>query len=171
MAQPGQQHYPDGDSKPDFWTPPEVYRQAMNLFNEGRDADLDAAASPENTLCERFFSLEKSAFENTWSAGTVWMNPPYSRSIMADFIERAWHQLKGHHCERVIMLLPARTCTQWFKKLVDRGASFCFITGRLNFGGPHTDEYQTSAPFPSVIVLLQRREHSSGGCAMWRDRP
>ena len=140
----------------------------MNQFNEGEDADLDAAASPENTLCERFFSEDRSAFDYPWRASTVWCNPPYSRSLLGSFIQRAISQLKAHHCAKVIMLLPARTDTQWFKSLVEAGASIVFITGRLNFGGPNTN-YYTSAPFPSVVVCLERGRGLA--TAYWRDRP
>ena len=53
--------------------------------------------------------------------------------------------IKGNE---VILLIPARTDTKYFRKLVDYGVNIYFITGRLHFNDSN------SAPFPSCYIEL-----------------
>ena len=48
----------------------------------------------------------------------------------------------------VVLLIPARTDTKWFRKLVDYGCNIEFVTGRLHFSNLN------SAPFPSCYITL-----------------
>jgi len=84
------------------------------------------------------------------------VNPPYSKIKL--FVEKSiMEHRKG---KEVVMLLPARTDTKWFRKLVDYGCNIIFVTGRLHFNN------KGSAPFPSCYVKL------TGGRTFcdWRNR-
>lgn len=72
------------------------------------------------------------------------INPPYSQ--ITKWIDKALEERK-RHCNSVL-LIPARTDTQWFKKLIKNNVSIWFIEGRLHFNdeGP--------APFPSMLVEI-----------------
>lgn len=63
-------------SEREDWTTPQ------NLFDE-LNAEfhftLDAAASPDNAKCERFFTAEQNALRQNWGGETVFCNPPYCR--------------------------------------------------------------------------------------------
>ena len=72
------------------------------------------------------------------------INPPYS-NIKA-WVDKAIDQhKKGKEC---VLLIPARTDTKYFRKLVDYGVEITFITGRLHFSESN------SAPFPSCFIRL-----------------
>jgi site-specific DNA-methyltransferase (adenine-specific) len=73
------------------------------------------------------------------------VNPPYS--ITSKFVDKAIQENKLG--KEVIFLIPARTDTKYFHKLLDHNAKVFFIKGRLKFGNSKT------APFPSIFVLLQ----------------
>lgn len=50
-----------------------------------------------------------------------------------------------------VMLLPARTDTQWFHDyILNPKREIRFIRGRLKFGGA-----KNSAPFPSMVVVFR----------------
>lgn len=77
----------------------------------------------------------------------VFINPPYSQ--VEKWVDKA---IKEHHRQYdsdIILLLPVRTDTKWFAKLLEHATEITFITGRLHF-----NESKNSAPFPSMLVEL-----------------
>lgn len=106
---------------------------------------LDAAASPENALCERFLSREDDALKQPWT-GSVWCNPPYGIHI-GKWVEKGFNE--AQHGAVVVMLLPANTDTLWFHRWCTKG-EIRFIKGRLKFGS-----MGTAAPFPSMVVIFR----------------
>lgn len=73
------------------------------------------------------------------------VNPPYS--ITSKFVDKAIQENKLG--KEVLFLIPARTDTKYFHKLLDHNGKVFFIKGRLKFGNAKT------APFPSIFVLLK----------------
>lgn len=142
----GRQVYPRGPSTDDHRTP-------LPIFKSLQPFHLDVAASHENALCERYYTLEEGqdGLEEPWFGVKVWCNPPY-RQVPA-WIEKAIHETKEGHAGDVWMLLPARTCTRWFRKAWENASEIRFIHGRLDFTGPHANTSdKASAPFPSILV-------------------
>ena len=73
-----------------------------------------------------------------------YINPPYSDP--APWIARAIEEYKaGNIC---VLLLKVDTSTKWYKDLVEAGAHFLFIHGRLKY---NTDQ---ASPFPSMLAVL-----------------
>lgn len=111
---------------------------------------LDACATPVNAKCDRFYTLAEDGLSQPWESCT-WCNPPYGRAI-TDWVEKAYTECVYNHVSSVL-LLPARTDTRWFHdylyKQEQHGISIEFLRGRLKFGNS-----QNSAPFPSMIVML-----------------
>jgi len=125
----------------DEWaTPDDLFAEIDAVFH----FDLDACATAENAKCERFFAKDQDALLQRWH-GTVWMNPPYGRQIGA-FMKKAYEE--SQHGATVVCLVPSRTDTAWWHRYAKRG-QIIFLRGRLRFGGS-----QTSAPFPSAIVVF-----------------
>ena len=86
----------------------------MFLFN------LDAAASKENTLCQRYFTQENSALDNRW--GTIhyptraWCNPPFS--VKAKFLEKGWEEWLRHDVKSCFLLPGDAMETGWWRNAV-----------------------------------------------------
>lgn len=128
-------------SKTEEWATPMDLFDDLNLVFK---FDLDACATKENALCDRFFTKEDDALEQQWT-GTVWMNPPYGRQI-ASFMKKAYQSsIAG---ATVVCLVPARPDTNWWHSFAVKG-TVLFLRGRLKFGGS-----KNSAPFPSAIVIF-----------------
>lgn len=72
------------------------------------------------------------------------VNPPYSQ--ISKWLEKAFVERKKRHYS--VFLLPVRTDTKWFARIVEEECQICFIQGRLKF-----NDYGT-APFPSMYVLI-----------------
>lgn len=73
------------------------------------------------------------------------VNPPYSS--ICKWVEKSIFEIrKGNN---VVLLIPSRTDTKYFRALFDIGCDFFFFTGRLRFSGA-----RSPAPFPSVLVFI-----------------
>jgi site-specific DNA-methyltransferase (adenine-specific) len=80
-----------------------------------------------------------------WSGRRVYCNPPYGRGV-ANWLD------KGPSADLAVFLLPARTDTIWFHRIVLPFASeIRFLQGRLKFG-----DGKGWAPFPSMIVVFRK---------------
>lgn len=72
------------------------------------------------------------------------VNPPYSQ--IKTWIQKALtEKQKG---KTSILLIPARTDTQWFRTLIENNVTIMFIQGRLHFNE------SAPAPFPSMFVKI-----------------
>jgi len=142
------------DSKTDFRTPEHIFNGLNSRFGP---FTLDAAASPENHLCFAYYDESRSALERDWF-GRVWVNPPYNN--IRPWAEHAIKQIEEKNVQSVTFLVPASTCSQWFKMLWDHWScdEIIFITGRLQFRGPHAikNRKKAPAPNPSVVIHLER---------------
>jgi hypothetical protein len=79
----------------------------------------------------------------------IFLNPPYSD--MTRWIEWVIDNFKRYH-KPVTILIPARTDTKYFHRLLECKPDIEFIKGRLKFGGS-----KNSAPFPSLLVHLMKK--------------
>ena len=141
-------------SASDLWETPQEFFNALDAefhFN------LDVCALPENAKCAAYYTPEMDGLSRPWH-GRCWCNPPYGREI------GKWVQKAAGSAENgalVVMLLPARTDTQWFHEhILNPKREIRFVRGRLKFGGA-----KNSAPFPSMVVVFRPREGS-----VWRNR-
>lgn len=144
----GKQVFPRGSSKPDHRTPHELFKY---MEEEVGGFDLDAAASLENHLCEKYFTEEDNGLEQYWGKGKAWCNPPYHE--WGKWAAKAFHEVTDGFLDEAWLLIPARTDTKAFHDYVwGRAAEVRFIKGRLKFTGPHELKKNASATFPSVLV-------------------
>lgn len=131
-------------SATDEWeTPQYVFDQLNDEFH----FSLDACATRENAKCSRYYTRDQDGLSQSWD-GVVWCNPPYGRKIYR-WVQKASESAKNG--AEVVMLLPARTDTQWFHDYIYRHAEIRFLKGRLKFG-----KSKNSAPFPSMIAIFRK---------------
>lgn len=133
-------------SERDDWeTPDDLFRELDEEFHFA----LDAAASAENTRCDRFFTKEDNALTQSWECGgTVWCNPPYGNQLKL-WVKKAFEE--SQRGATIVMLIPSRTDTKWFHNFIYNKSEIRFIRGRLRFKGT-----TNNAPFPSMIVIFRR---------------
>ncbi len=158
------------------WTTPQ---EAFDQLNAEFHFTLDACASEANYKCVSFFSKENNGLIQDWvkasKGGAIFVNPPYNKPEQP--CKAKCHKKicakRGYHCQQyqpgtgdwvakafeqsqrgvtVVMLLPARTDTEWFHHYCLRG-ELRAVKGRLNFNGA-----SNGAPFPSMIVIFHKVE-------------
>ncbi|QXV76517.1 Dam-like N6-adenine methyltransferase [Escherichia phage BrunoManser] len=114
------------DAVRDLWSTP----REVVAYMEGRFGkyDLDAAASEENKVCDKFYSQETNCLKRWWGKNKhVWLNPPYSRPDV--FVKKAIEQME--HGNQIDMLLPADNSTAWFTEARRNAAEIIWIEGDL----------------------------------------
>jgi phage N-6-adenine-methyltransferase len=113
---------------------------------------LDVCATSNNTQCRRYFTPVTNGLRQRWT-GRCWMNLPYGRAIAA-WVQKAF--VESGRGAIVVSLLPARTDTAWWHDGVMQAREIRFLRGRLTFVGA-----PSPAPFPSAIVIFNRRKATS----------
>jgi hypothetical protein len=157
-------------------------RSLFDPLNEEFEFTLDAAASAENALLERYFDLETDGLTQSWSRQRVWCNPPYSD--IRPWVEKAHREMDwpgcscpggdscgGFACHRppkvIVMLLPAnRTEQSWWQDYIEPArhagkVETRFQRGRLRFDTPdhdYTAQPKGNRPPFGVVLVIWRSE-------------
>lgn len=132
-------------SKTDQWSTPQDFYDKLN--NEFR-FDLDPCADEYNHKCNKYFTEKDNGLNMNWGGYCVFCNPPYGRQINK-WVEKCYNESKKPNTT-VVMLIPARTDTQYFHQYIyNKAKEIRFIKGRLKFG-----DSKNAAPFPSMIVVF-----------------
>lgn len=135
--------------KMDWETPVELFSKMDEIFH----FSLDVAANERNKKCDMFYSINEDGLSQSWKqvGGAVWCNPPYGREI-GKWVEKAYKESLLHDTT-IVLLIPARTDTNYFHNFIYGKADVFFVKGRLKFLDENKKE-QNSAPFPSMLVVF-----------------
>lgn len=109
----------------EWYTPPEIFERLDAVF------DLDPASPGKDVVpwvpARRHYTREDDGLSSPWD-GYVWLNPPYGPEAVA-FADKMADHGNG------LLLLPARTETRMFQRMLARCWMVCFIAGRIHFIG------------------------------------
>ena len=131
-------------SKTAEWTTPQAFYDRLNQeFN----FTLDPCCTDETAKCSTYYTEADDGLTQPWAGHSVFMNPPYGRSIK-DWIRKAYEESQKPNTV-VVALIPARTDTRYWHDYCMEASEIRFIKGRLKFG-----ESNNSAPFPSAVVVF-----------------
>ena len=131
-------------SKTAEWTTPQAFYDRLNQeFN----FTLDPCCTDETATCSTYYTEADDGLTQPWAGHSVFMNPPYGRSIK-DWIRKAYEESRKPNTV-VVALIPARTDTRYWHDYCMEASEIRFIKGRLKFG-----EANNSAPFPSAVVVF-----------------
>lgn len=114
----------------DWETPTELF----NLVNAEFGFTIDVAASAENTKVARYISEQQDAMTCSWGMNVCWLNPPYGKGHkLSDWVRKAY--IESQNGATTVMLIPARTNTNWFHDYCLKHGEVRFLRGRPKFGG------------------------------------
>ena len=141
------------------------YETPRALFDEWDQRfhfTLDAAASPMNALCPRFFTKDDDGLVQDWGKEVVWCNPPYARWQLFRWVAKAHDaSCKG---ATVVLLIPTSIETEWFhtyvwdkvKRSERPGVEFHPLQGRPRFSDPRNKakSYKGWRPLTACMVVV-----------------
>lgn len=97
---------------------------------------LDAAASPHNAKCKKFFTKEQDGLKQSWEGERVFCNPPFGREGPL-FVRKAAEEYQKHNLYTPsVLILNVRTSPQWFHDLVPFASKVLLLKGRIPFIDP-----------------------------------
>jgi phage N-6-adenine-methyltransferase len=133
-----------GTGAGDVWaTPGDTFRAIDRAFGP---FDLDAAATAQNAVCAAWWTPEDDGLAQPWK-GRVWCNPPYSQT--GRWTAKAAGEIRAGNADVAVMLVPARTGSQWWRNAIRAGAVPVYLPGRLKFGAE-----TRRAAFESALLLF-----------------
>ncbi len=116
---------------------------------------LDAAASANNALCNRYITEEQNTLETPWAdylsiPSYVWLNPPYSD--ITPFVKKA--AAESANQIGTVMLVPADTSVGWFREAIETASEVRFIVGgRLAFINPVSGKPVSGNNKGSMLII------------------
>lgn len=129
----------------DWSTPDHLFADLNREFG----FTLDAAASASNAKVPLFYDKATDAMKMPWSPHVVWLNPPYGEGYkLAQWVKKAFDESAAG--ATVVMLIPARTNTNWFHDLALARGEVRFIRGRPKFG-----DADHGLPTPLCLVIFR----------------
>ncbi len=156
LRQSNKQHHVLFSSTSEEWyTPPQLIDTVLAALGRA-EFDLDPASPRlDGPIPAKVrYTKAEDGLKQPWFGQVVWLNPPYGRKL-PQWVRKSIHEVQAGHVRQVILLLPARTDTQWWWALQDAGGQAEFLRGRLRFlredGG-----IWAASPFPSALVRLAR---------------
>jgi phage N-6-adenine-methyltransferase len=138
-------------AKQDWETPDDLFVPINAEFG----FTLDAAANQQNARAPKFFTIQDDGLSQDWGKNIVWLNPPYGEKAakLSDWIKKSLDaSIQG---ATVVLLIPARTNTNWFHDLCLKHGEVRFIRGRPKFGGA-----KHGLPQPLCFVIFRPHKES-----------
>lgn len=131
--------------KHDWNTPKYLFKQLDNEFH----FELDPCSDNNNLNTRYYFTEKDNGLVQDWKKLRTFVNPPYGRELIK-WVKKSYEESKKGSL--VVMLIPARTNTNWFHDYIlnNKNAETRFVRGRLCFEGA-----TEKMPFPFVIVVLK----------------
>lgn len=146
-AQPAKMAVHFSSDTPEHYTPTGILDAVVACLGA---IDLDPCSNDHdapNVPAGKHYTAADDGLAQFWH-GKVFMNPPYGREI-ARWVDKLVTEYEAERVTEAIALVPARTDTDWWERLVDGYKFTCFVHGRLTFIGN-----EEVAPFPSALVYL-----------------
>jgi site-specific DNA-methyltransferase (adenine-specific) len=132
----------------DWVTPSSLF----DTLNEEFHFTLDAAADHINTKAASFFTKEDDGLAQDWGTHIVWLNPPYGDGVgkLSEWVNKS--AIASGNGATVVMLIPARTNTNWFHDICLKYGEVRFLRGRPKFEGA-----KHGLPQPLCFVIFRPR--------------
>lgn len=107
----------------EWYTPPYII-EALGEF------DLDPCAAHGWRTAKEHLYKEDNGLDEEW-CGRVWLNPPYSRKLVAPFIEKM-----ARHGNGIALIFNRMDIALWHETIFPTADSMLILRGRLKFYRP-----------------------------------
>lgn len=121
-------HVANNSGYNEWYTPAEYIEAAREVMGS---IDLDPASNElanKTVKAQTFYTAEINGLNKEWF-GNVWLNPPYSASLVQAFAEK----VISSNFQQAVILVNNATDTAWFRKLIEKANAILFTTGRIRF--------------------------------------
>lgn len=125
---------PSAGISDEWYTPRHVIEAARTVLG-GIDLDPASCATAQEVVqASTYYTKEQDGLSLPWF-GRVWLNPPYSMPLVAQFTERAHMTYSAGTITAAIILTNNVTDTEWCQRLL-RAYPMCMTRQRIKFFKP-----------------------------------
>lgn len=121
-----------GDGDYEWYTPAQYVELARKVLGE---IDLDPATSVKAQKiiqAKNYFTKKDNGLLHPWK-GHVWLNPPYERPLINQFVDKLVEEIAAGNVTAAILLTNNYTDTSWFHKAAKVADAICFTLRRIKF--------------------------------------
>jgi ParB family chromosome partitioning protein len=119
----------------EWYTPAEYIELARQVLG-GFDLDPASNEVAQATVrAQRYYSRDDSSLPHQWH-GRVWMNPPYSRPLINQMMEKLCEEYAAGRVTGAIVLVNSCTEVKWFQECCTVARALCFPNKRIQFYNP-----------------------------------
>jgi phage N-6-adenine-methyltransferase len=132
-------HVKHNSGENEWYTPPEYIEAALKVMGS---IDIDPASSKianKTVKATKIYTKEDNGLEKDWH-GNIWMNPPYSKDLIPNFISKLCYHYGNGEINQAIVLVNNATETNWFQEIGEIAEAICFINKRVKFLDIHGNE-------------------------------
>ena len=142
-------HVAQNSGENEWYTPADIIECARKAMG-GIDCDpASSSLANEAVKAAEFFTKDDDGLSKKWH-GNVWLNPPYSQPLVAQFAEATASKLEAGEFEQACILVNNATETAWFQRLLGVASGVCFPSSRIRFVSP---EGKQGAPLQGQAIL------------------
>jgi phage N-6-adenine-methyltransferase len=126
----------EGTGKVEWYTPADIMGLVRQVF--GGKIDLDPASSDlaqETVQAEIYYTKPVNGLTKEWF-GRVFLNPPYEKPIIPQFIEKLLAERRAGRIIAAILLTHNYSDTTWFQAAGAIADALCLPQGRIRFYEP-----------------------------------
>ncbi len=142
-----------GTKSRDDWETPDALIDALR--REFGAFGLDPCANKDNKKADDWYGPGSPLFEDglavPWFGRSAYVNPPYSRGVIARWVEKCYLEVACGRMEVVVALLPASTSARWWHQYVLQATEVRLLLGRVRY-----KDAPASATWDSVIVVWRK---------------
>jgi hypothetical protein len=116
----------------EWFTPPEYIEAARCVMGT---IDVDPASTKEankTVKAKIFYDVQDDGLSKKWE-GNVWMNPPYSQPLVAQFCDLFAEKYESNEIKQGCVLINNATETSFAQHLMSLCSAVCFPAGRIRF--------------------------------------
>jgi phage N-6-adenine-methyltransferase len=136
------------DSTDEWATPRRIWKPLSDAVG-GFDLDSASGCEPQPIATEQYTEQDDGLSEEWY--GQVWCNPPYSSPV--DWISKAVDEHEQGNTERILLLLPARTNTNWFSDHINHADALLLFNRKLSFLS-NGEKEKDAFPTPMMLVVF-----------------
>jgi phage N-6-adenine-methyltransferase len=143
-------HVSNNSGENEWYTPKNIIVCARNTMGS---IDTDPASSElanKTVNAKTIYTKDNNGLNEKWN-GNVWMNPPYSQPLIAEFSKKLVEEYKNNNIEQACVLVNNATETAWFRLMAKEANMICFTKGRVKF--IDKDGKSSGAPLQGQAIL------------------
>ena len=146
----GKVHVEHNSGNNEWYTPAPYIEAAREVMGQ---IDCDPASSEvANSIVDAatFYTAEQDGLVQKWGP-RVWMNPPYSQPLVANFAKAITDKHASGEVAQACVLVNNATETGWFQTMLEHATRVCFLKGRVKYLDP--EGKPSGAPLQGQAIL------------------